>query len=76
MELAFDLHHGKLVGAVTYLGPPEPQNMSVAFEEPLALRAILTDLVYVDLLVPAADCKDIVRGREGQVGYAVGGELA
>jgi hypothetical protein len=50
--------------------------MALTLKQPLALRALLVDLVDVDLLVPAADREEVVLRRELQVGYAVRGELA
>jgi hypothetical protein len=50
--------------------------MTLAFEHPLSLRAIVVDLVDVDLLVPASDCEEVVGRRELEVRYAVTGYLA
>jgi hypothetical protein len=41
--------------------------MSLALEQPLSLRALLIDLVDVHLLVPAADCEEVILRRELQV---------
>jgi hypothetical protein len=45
--------------------------MSLALEQPLAIRAVPGDLVDVDLLVPAAYRKEVVCRRELEVGNAV-----
>jgi hypothetical protein len=50
--------------------------MALALKHPLALRAIVADLVDVDLLVPAAHGEEVVCGRELEVRYAVARELA
>lgn len=50
--------------------------MALALEQPLAVGAVPSDLVDVDLLVPAADGEEVVGGRELEVLDAVGRELA
>ena len=50
--------------------------MALALKEPLSLCARIVHFVDVHLLVPAADCEEVVCWRELQVRYTVSWELS